>query len=235
MELREIRILTPDEAGRVLDLIRDLKNPNNEEESAWRAGKAVTPEATERLKHNTELLPGYHPAAKRELEYLNTLIQKNKEIHQYCYPKKSWPPKFNRYTGGGDYDWHTDASFMGQQVRTDYSCTLALTPASEYEGGVLTIRNEYGETVECKPDAGVAVIYNCGRPHCVTPVTEGERISAVCWIESEYRDIEQRRIMRMMHKGIAGLRGIDGVAHCEPETLICSAASELSRMWSGRS
>ena len=98
--------------------------------------------------------------------------------------------KFNKYYGGGEYKSHVDGGFVGPGLRTDYAVTLMLSDPDSFEGGELWIG---GETY--KPEQGYAVIYECGEPHLVTPVTEGERICAITWLQSSVQDPYKRKLL----------------------------------------
>ena len=99
------------------------------------------------------------------------------------------PPKFNKYYGGGEYPSHCDGGFIGG-IRTDYACTLFLSDPESYEGGELWVGG-----VQHKADQGYAVIYECGEPHRVTPVTSGERICAITWMQSCVQDPYKRKLL----------------------------------------
>jgi PKHD-type hydroxylase len=106
-------------------------------------------------------------------------------------------PRFSRYATGGKYDVHADSAFMGP-VRTDLAMTLFLT--DDYEGGELCIDGIglNGAPVKVKCSAGYAVVYECWRPHWVEPVTKGERIVAVTWLQSRIQNAEDREILQRL-------------------------------------
>jgi PKHD-type hydroxylase len=64
-----------------------------------------------------------------------------------------------------------------------------------YEGGELCIGG-----VEVKGKAGMCVVYDCGLPHYVKPVTSGDRISAITWMQSYIPDPQERSILNGMHR-----------------------------------
>ncbi|HVY49347.1 MAG TPA: 2OG-Fe(II) oxygenase [Minicystis sp.] len=69
-----------------------------------------------------------------------------------------------------------------------------LSPRDAYEGGELVVRTEAGERA-FKGDAGDALVYPSGRLHRVAPVTRGERVVAVSWIQSLVRDDAARELL----------------------------------------
>jgi len=75
--------------------------------------------------------------------------------------------------------------------RTDMSFTLFLSDPETYEGGELMMK-ELGSSIRVKPKAGQLVIYPTGVLHQVSPVTKGERLAVVGWIESFVPDDDAR-------------------------------------------
>ena len=148
---------------------------------AWTTGRARTEALTGTVKQNSEILN--HAASQTIGKRLST----HRELQLDCIPLRLYPPKFSRYAEGQHYKLHTDAPWMGE-TRTDLSCTLWLS--DDYGGGELCIA---GQEFRGKP--GQALIYDCGEPHEVKPVTSGERICAITWIESRVRDPHKRRLV----------------------------------------
>ena len=44
------------------------------------------------------------------------------------------------------------------------------------------------------------MIYDCGDPHEVLPVTRGERICVITWIQSRIRDAHKRQLVSKMRR-----------------------------------
>jgi PKHD-type hydroxylase len=132
------------------------------------------------------------------------------------------PPRFNRYGEGEEYKTHADGAWMGRSMRTDLACTLFLN--DDYEGGELHING-----MDIKAGAGVAVVYPCWRPHSVKPVTKGERIAAITWIQSLFRDETERELMQML-QGVLG-----DIDREQPEgrhyASLSTVYSKLMRIW----
>jgi PKHD-type hydroxylase len=101
-----------------------------------------------------------------------------------------------RYRPGMQYGAHVDAPLMGDAVawRSDLSLTLFLSPPQDYDGGELALESGSGE-LQIKLDAGALVLYPTGQLHRVLPVTRGERLVLVAWIESFVRDGEVRGML----------------------------------------
>jgi PKHD-type hydroxylase len=159
----------------------------------WSAGLARTRELTGTTKQNGELLD------HELLVDVGRRLISHGEIQLDHVPLKLHAPKFSRYADGQHYDAHTDAPWMGQ-TRTDLSMTLWLSDG--YEGGDLVVA---GERYRGKP--GECLVYPCGQIHEVTPVTAGERICAVTWIQSRIRDGEKRRMVSDFRRFLAKVEG----------------------------
>jgi PKHD-type hydroxylase len=95
-------------------------------------------------------------------------------------------PIINKASDGGGYGMHYDTAFMqfrDRFIRTDLSFTLFLTDPDKYDGGELEIDTPLAKT-RVKLDKGAICLYQSARWHQVLPVTRGERICCVGWIES---------------------------------------------------
>jgi PKHD-type hydroxylase len=161
----------------------------------WEQGKARTAEATGTIKKNEEIKVTTSEAGKALLDRVQQAVQSHPRLLIDQMVKKQMSLKFNRYAGGGEYQRHGDAAVMGK-MRTDISMTLFLSHPDTYRGGELCIEAQDGGHSSIKGDPGTAVVYPCHMPHWVNPVTEGERICAVTWFESAYRDTRMRDLQR---------------------------------------
>jgi PKHD-type hydroxylase len=83
---------------------------------------------------------------------------------------------------------------LNQQTRSDLSITVFLSDIDSYDGGELILRTATGNR-SVKLDAGGLVAYPTSYIHHVTPVTRGERLAMVTWIQSKVQDHEQRQIL----------------------------------------
>lgn len=110
--------------------------------------------------------------------------------------ESAFMPRFSRYQTGGEYQVHVDAAYMGP-LRTDLAMTLFLN--DDYEGGELHVEMPGYQVARVKGVPGQAVVYDCWRPHKVTPVTKGERIVAVTWFQSRVASAEDREILDRLH------------------------------------
>lgn len=123
-------------------------------------------------------------------------------------PKRVMAPLFSRYEPGMEYGFHLDMPFMGSgndTVRADLSVTVFLSAPDSYQGGELIVQTHAGD-LTVKLDAGDAVVYFSGTRHRVMPVTAGQRLVAVTWVESRLRDPAQRDLIHDLTLGREQLR-----------------------------
>ena len=120
----------------------------------------------------------------------------NSEFTALTYPKKMMPFIVSQSTNNGGYGNHIDDAIMHDEVliRTDISCTLFLSDPEAYQGGEL-VMTLGGIEMEYKLNAGDAIIYPSTTLHRVNPVSHGQRIVALTWIESLIKDPSQREIL----------------------------------------
>jgi len=123
--------------------------------------------------------------------------------------EKIWPPVFNLYQNGGHYGTHSDAALMrlpeaDLTIRSDLSATLFLSDPDEYDGGELLIEEHFG-TQPVKLRAGDMVLYPSSSLHQVTPVTRGQRICAITWMQSAVADASARALLFDLDQSIQAL------------------------------
>jgi len=183
------QLLTPDEASSILTVVRGMD---------WSQGKARTKELEGTVKQNLEILPEGEITKKLSSSISKKLVS-HKSIQLNHIPIKVHPPKFSLYREGGHYKAHTDAPWMGT-TRTDLSCTIWLSAPDTYEGGELCMNGQ-----KIKGKSGQCLVYECGDRHEVKPVTSGERVCAVMWIQSRIRDSHKRTLVSNFRKFLAKL------------------------------
>ncbi|HEX2561340.1 Fe2+-dependent dioxygenase [Phenylobacterium sp.] len=149
-------------------------------------------------------------------------------------PAQIFPPRFNRYAGGGAYGAHVDSALMrppgGERtLRSDLSATLFLSEPEEYDGGELEIEGAFGVQA-VKLEAGDLILYPSSSLHRVTPVTRGARIAAFFWIESHVADEGERTLLFDLDQAIQGLTLKAGPDH--PQLLkLTGVYHNLLRRW----
>lgn len=118
-------------------------------------------------------------------------ILSNEEVRSYTFMRRLIDPRVASYQVSGKYDFHVDVALLAND-RTDLSFTVFLNDPNSYEGGQLEIQMEGGDQT-FKGTAGQIIIYPSGLMHRVTPVTSGERLVLVGWLNSHVKE-EQYRV-----------------------------------------
>lgn len=133
----------------------------------------------------------------------------------------------SRYREGQTYGLHVDDALM-QGVRTDLSFTLFLSDPDAYDGGALEIEDPL-ETRALRLPAGSLILYPSTTLHRVTPVTRGERLAVVGWVQSWVRAPDQREVLFDLDRALEQLHAQDGKSALL-DTLT-KTRSNLLRMW----
>jgi PKHD-type hydroxylase len=82
----------------------------------------------------------------------------------------------------------------GPKIRCDFAATLFISGPDEYDGGELCLTH-LGRADRIKLDAGDLFVYPAGTLHSVSPVSRGERLAVVFWIQSMVRDHDKRQMI----------------------------------------
>ncbi|MEZ5986961.1 MAG: Fe2+-dependent dioxygenase [Hyphomonas sp.] len=215
-------VLTADQVQKVTHLASGL---------TWRDGATTAGPTARQVKRNEQAdLSGATGTAIRKL--LQAAVETHPVLRAAAQPRRFSPLMISRASNGGGYGRHVDNAFMGsgdRRLRTDLSFTLFLSDPSAYEGGELAVETAAGEHL-AKPEAGDLVLYPSTTLHEVRPVTAGERIVCVGWIESAVRDAAAREILF----DLENLRAALAPQHTaqSPEMLTLSKTiSNLLRLW----
>lgn len=193
-------------------------------------GKGTARGSAKDLKQNRQLTPST-PKGKELGQRVIARLGANGVFNGATLPKQILLPMFSRYANGEHYGKHLDVPVMGRspkQVRTDLSVTVFLNPKSEYEGGELLL-HVHGGTRSIKGDAGDVFVYPSSTVHEVRPVTAGERLVAVTWIQSLVADPAKRELLYDLSRSIQSLEASQPEA-AELLTLR-SCHYNLMRMW----
>jgi PKHD-type hydroxylase len=170
--------------------------------------------------------------AQREAgELIARALLRHPTVQAATLPKSIRHPNINRYEPGMSYGPHLDSPLMRGAVttRADVSVTVFLSEPSDYEGGELSIAGDR-EPTHVKAAAGDAVLYSSGAVHEVKPVSAGQRLVAVTWLQSMIRSPEQRKVLWELGETIKALTQSQSAS---PETLLRLQATHYSlmRMW----
>ena len=168
-------------------------------------GRLSNPHNT--AKQNEQL---HDPGAyQRSSELLRLAMLRSPEFMEFAFPVALAPPMMTRYKPGMKYGAHADAAFIqlpGATIRSDLSCTIFLNEPADYEGGELHIRLGDGDLAfKLKP--GEAIVYPSDTLHQVIPVTKGERLVAITFIQSRIQDPFRRNLLYELNE-VAALEGL---------------------------
>lgn len=197
----------------------------------WRDGRATAGATAREVKRNLQAAMDTS-AGRRMQDELLPLIAENAVAKAAAQPRRISPLMISKTGVGGQYGAHVDNPLMGKgaaRLRTDISFTLFLTPPGEYDGGELVI-HAAGMNQEIKGNAGDLVLYPSTSIHEVRPVTRGERIVCVGWIESLIADQGRREMLFELENLRTSLRQKLPLQSAELLTLDKTIAN-LLRMW----
>jgi PKHD-type hydroxylase len=192
---RVLEILTPEEvaecrkiAGSATFVHGKISNPHN------------------KAKQNEQLHE--QAAYQRSAKIVHDALVRSPEFYEFAFPAQIAPPLLTRYKPGMHYGAHADAAYLQLPhgtVRSDLSCTVFLNEPESYEGGSLHIRYADG-SMRFKLNPGQAILYPSDTLHEVEPVTSGERLVAITFIQSRVKDPFQRHMLFELNE-IAALEG----------------------------
>jgi PKHD-type hydroxylase len=158
---------------------------------------------------------------------------RSEEFRNFAFPVLIAPPMITRYRPGMRYGAHSDSAFIqlpGGGLRSDLSCTIFLNEPDSYEGGSLHI--ELGDAdIQFKLPPGHAIIYPSDTLHQVDPVTSGERLVAITFIQSRISDPFRRNLLFNLNE-VAALEGLN--MSQENFTRLQLIQSQLLRYWGGQ-
>jgi PKHD-type hydroxylase len=189
-------------------------------------GRISNPHNT--AKQNEQL----HDAApyQQSSEILRQALIRSEEFRDFSFAYALAPPMMTRYKPGMKYGAHADAAFLPLPqgtIRSDLSCTIFLNEPEDYDGGQLHIRlGDADLNFKLKP--GEAVVYPSDTLHEVVPVTRGERLVAITFIQSRIQDPFRRNLLFTLNE-IGALEG----SNMSPDnyTRLQLVQNQLLRHW----
>lgn len=197
----------------------------------WRDGRATAGAVARQVKRNEQAVMNNDVGRALEAA-LMPLIAENPVVKAAARPSRFTRLMISKTRDGGHYGPHVDNAIMAvgdARIRTDLSFTLFLTPPEDYEGGELVIHSS-GMTQSIKGEAGQLVLYPSSSIHEVTPVTAGERIVCVGWIECTIADPTRRELLFDLENLRVSMR--QSYAANSPELLtLDKSIANLLRMW----
>jgi len=193
-------------------------------------GKLTAGEAAAKVKNNLEL--DRHATERDRLNRVAMgALTASQAFQHAALPLRIATPFFARYQPGMEYGDHVDDPVMGPvggQYRTDVSTTLFLSSPDSYEGGELVVQTPFGPR-EVKLAAGDAVVYPSSSLHHVAPVTSGERLVMITWMQSMVRDPQKRELLYELH--LAREKLLQEAAGQESTAQVDRSYVNLFRMW----
>lgn len=192
-------------------------------------GRVTAGKRAAKVKKN-EQVDAKDPEKVAIQEKVLAALNKNALFQRFALPKKVNRPLLSRYKVGMEYGLHVDNPLMLKgAMRTDLSLTVFLNEKEDYEGGELEILSGFG-AVNVKLAAGACVVYPSSTLHRVKPVTKGERLAAVTWVQSRVRDAGKREVLFDLAQVKAKMAKL---APDADETARADRAhANLARMWS---
>lgn len=164
------------------------------DEEDYQDGRLTAGASAVKVKKNLQLVASTETGAKAN-QVLRDIVLNDKKFWNYTYLKEIASFTFSLYQQDMRYGLHLDSPIhKNGQFRTDISMTIHLNAPTDYEGGELIIHSDFGVHT-CKAGMGDAIIYPANLLHEVRPVTNGQRLVAITWIQSYVRDPAQRRIL----------------------------------------
>lgn len=168
-------------------------------------GRITNPHNT--AKNNEQLHD--ESAYKATSQMLHNALVRTPEFMEFAFPVAMAPPLITRYKPGMKYGAHADAAFIqlpGATIRSDLSCTIFLNDPDSYEGGELLVEHSDAQ-LRFKLRPGEAIVYPSTSFHQVVPVTKGERLVAITFIQSRIRNPLLRYTLYELNE-VAALEGL---------------------------
>lgn len=219
MFLQIENFLAPDEVQSLRDLSRQAK---------FIEGRRSNPH---NMTKDNEIGDPADPKAQQAAQIGLGALQRNEEARNFLFPQRVAVPSLSRYAVGMKYGPHVDAAYLpvgAQPLRSDVSCTMFISSPADYQGGELTTYLG-SQVVQVKGNAGSAIFYPSTTVHQVMPVSSGERLVMITFIESQIPD----QLQRDMLYALGEVRALEGLKmDWRNRTQLEYVIANLHRMWS---
>lgn len=193
--------------------------------AAYRDGRTTAGWHARQVKAN-EQVPADDPVSRAVRADIEAALRRHPVFSAAVQPKYI-QLLINRYGPGQAYGTHVDDAFMNGR-RTDVAVTVFLSAPESYDGGELAIETPGGDQ-RVKLPAGAAIIYPATTLHRVEPVTRGERLACVGWVESRIRDVSAREILFDLERARRSL--FQQYGKTAEFDLIAKVTANLLRRW----
>ena len=172
-------------------------------------------------------------AYQRSSQIMMKAMFGHEDFRNFVFPVAALPPLMTRYTPNMRYGAHADAAFLqlgNVTIRSDLSCTIFLNDPGSYEGGALRIQLGTRD-MRFRGSPGSAIVYPSDTMHEVEPVSKGERLVAITFIQSRIPNTFQRSLLYELNE-VAALEGL----RMAPEnfTRLQLVQAQLLRHWGDR-
>jgi PKHD-type hydroxylase len=221
--LEQRDFLTPAEVARLTALAKELRFVD---------GRLSNPHNVTKANLQADMSdPRYGESVKIVMD----AFDRSRPFQDFAMPRKIAPPLMARYEPGMKYGAHADVPFMNvtidgavTQLRSDISCTVFLNDPATYAGGELVL-HVGTRPVVIKGAPGEAFVYPSTLLHEVRPVTHGQRLVSITFIESLVPDERERNALFEL-KEVLSLEGLkmDWISRVRMEV----ALNNLTRLWS---
>ena len=194
---RVLPILTDDEVGRMPQDRRRRR----------RSSTAGSPTRTTRPSRTSSSTTPAPTSAAAEL--LRQALVRSEEFRNFAFPAQIAPPLMTRYKPGMKYGAHTDAAFLqlpgGNHPQRPQLHDLPQRSRQTMKAARCTSGSA---TPSCrfKLQPGEAIVYPSDTLHEVEPVTKGERLVAITFIQSRIQDPFRRNLLYNLNE-VAALEG----------------------------
>jgi len=197
-----------------------------ESTAQWVDGAATAGWHARDRKHNAQLCTT--SSLHRQLaDQLQARLLAHPLLQAAALPRHIHGILFSRSVVGDGYGRHVDNAWMAGG-RSDLSFTVFLSDSDAYAGGALVLESPSGEEAFRLP-AGHALVYPSTLLHRVDPVSAGERLVAVGWVQSRIRHADQRELLFELDTARRALFERSG--HDEVFDLVSRSYSNLLRRW----
>ncbi|HEV2363029.1 MAG TPA: Fe2+-dependent dioxygenase [Caulobacteraceae bacterium] len=190
-------------------------------------GRLSSPHST--VKNNLQV-DHADPAYSESSKLMAGALQRSEAFRNFAFPRIMAPPMLAKYVPGMAYGAHSDAAFIplgARPLRSDVSCTVWIADPQTYDGGELSVQLG-AAAVAFKGAPGSAIVYPSHFLHEVKPVTRGERLVGITFIESAIPVAAHRELLYHLDE-VAALEGFN--ISPENRTRLQFVRNNLRRMW----
>ena len=188
-------------------------------------GKATAGRFAKEVKANDQAVAS--PDLTAIFAIVEQALAGNPVFRAAARPKAITPLILSRYRTGQTYGMHVDDALM-KGLRTDLSFTLFLADPESYDGGALIVEDTF-EQRSIKLRAGDMILYPSTTLHSVEPVTRGQRLAVVGWVQSLIRTAEQREMLFDLDQAVETVFAEQGKSALFDK--LAKTRSNLLRMW----